>query len=234
MKRILCVCAVPVVEASEQSHESERTMIELGFAVSDPYLSHAIPIFPATTITTTTTTLRTDQNDATSVVEPTVSLDAMLASIGYRDIGALAVASPLHPDSHDSNGGMGNVHDTILSPAELLTRFPMLWRDFAGQDHEGSDDESEQDKSSSTNDSKICVVDKRISFGEAVKRKQENPAMWDEIDLQPEEGEDDVVMNNHDNTIVAMPSVIAPGVHAAIGLNLLLWDETGGWSNTFG
>jgi RNase H-fold protein (predicted Holliday junction resolvase) len=59
----------------------------------------------------------------------------------------------------------------------------------------------------------ICTIDEQLSLEEALRRKETEWEMWEEID-DPGDGE--------------------ASTEAAVALNAWLWEHCGGWRNTFG
>jgi RNase H-fold protein (predicted Holliday junction resolvase) len=63
------------------------------------------------------------------------------------------------------------------------------------------------------NVSLVCTIDEQLSLEEALRRKETEWEMWEEIE-DPGDGE--------------------ASTQAAVALNAWLWEHCGGWRNTFG
>jgi RNase H-fold protein (predicted Holliday junction resolvase) len=64
----------------------------------------------------------------------------------------------------------------------------------------------------------LYSIDKRYTLAQAREAAQNDPWMWEEIDLEEyEDGSDS-----------------SPSIEAGVALNFFLWEHTEGWQNTFG
>lgn len=79
-----------------------------------------------------------------------------------------------------------------------------------------------------------CKIDHQASLADALERKQSEWEMWEEIELPEENEEDGKPKHLGEENSHETDSEIEPSIQAAVALIFFLWEECGGWRNTFG
>ena len=199
MKRILCMCPVPKSFTDDAHH------FEIGFAVSDPYLAYAIPIYPVQGLTAFELHVSGPKRDEipegiqqqqqitwTNLPE---TQDKLLNSLGYRDLGAVALALPMKTNEFDkfnqTEHYLNNVRDSMRQ----------IVRNYQG------DEETRPFNL-------LCYVEDRLTVEEAKERAKNEPEIWEEVQFE---------------------SKHVPSMNACVALNSFLYRHNGGgWPNTFG
>lgn len=119
MKRILCLCPVPISSYNKDTKQerdtstfiqtrskSDKFHMNIGFAVSDPYLGYAIPVQteipPAASISI-------DTNDKVSFQSFPKSTEHLSECIDYHDIGSVVIGLPLYNEQDDMNKDMAKM-----------------------------------------------------------------------------------------------------------------------------
>lgn len=215
MKRILCLCPVAGIPSDS------KIVVDIGMAVSDPYLAHAISI-PASSIPTidkltagkemsssvysfrSLSNIREESWLQSTAVRPGQFWDRFC---GHSDIGAVAFALPM------INNARTNFDDEAVRQIREELRFIIedSYASCVGNEYHSHDEVSK----------KLflqCEIDDRLTEQEAAQKAEEEPAMWDEIE--------DILVNEG--------NFLDPSTHASVALNEFLWRHTGGWPNTFG
>ncbi|GFH59915.1 hypothetical protein CTEN210_16391 [Chaetoceros tenuissimus] len=209
MKRILCLCPVPISSCNEDTKQkrdtstpiqtwskSDKFHMNIGFAVSDPYLGYAIPV----QTDKFTPLISIDANGKVSFQSFPESIEHLSECIDYHDIGSVIIGLPLYNGQDDMNKDIAKMQkvqhvlhqelETIISKQESRTELTH----------------------SRIND--VLSIHDRSSYTKVLEMAIEEPEMWEEIAKK-------------------MNGVIEPEVHAAAVLNVFLWNHTGGWRNTF-
>lgn len=231
LKRILCLCPVPVPNdqkdgSPNNSNEYER--LSIGMAISDPYLSYAIPIEPSTTDafskdrisyhsplsipkeSGTTSTL--GKKRARPIIWeglPKTS-EEFLDQVGYRDVGALVFSLPLKRRSMVLSTG-SDCEDTKMKA--IRKSINCMVQNLRNGIEDVECHRQNQRECRSFLDLQCFVEDQLTALNEARAMAAEEPEMWEEISLGEEP--------------------ISPDMQAATALNAFLWKHTGGWRNTF-
>ena len=211
LKRIICLCPVPITNDRDCINNSEYDKFSIGMAVSDPYLAYGIPLESANKYALTISDVFGNAMDDLHGQHIHTAWDGLPKSteefanqVGYNDIGASIVTFPLNRDFSKSalcdidDIKMDQIHNAIKCKlGNLMKKKNNLKRIPAHTDHE-------------------CVlVQHRLDIDKARDMAIEEPEMWDEISL-----DDDCLQTE-------------PNMHAAASLNTFLWEHTGGWRNTF-
>ena len=108
-----------------------------------------------------------------------LSAETLLDDIGYRDIGAVALALPMKKDRADD----GLDDEKVLAVRESLRR--ISWT---------------QDRHFGL----ACYIEDRLTIQEAQKMADNEPAMWEDIELSSQD---------------------SPTTHACVALNSFLWEH---------
>lgn len=211
MKRVLCLCPV-----AKSGKSGSKVMVDVGMAVSDPYLAHAIPVRVSSKkslgkimrIEPFTTSVCSFQSLGNIAGEEWPG-NAKLRSVqywdrlcGYSDIGAVAFALPMMSSRFSD--------DTVLR--KIREELKVVIKDSYNSRVVGSSPDS------STKSFLQCDIDDRLTEKDATKKSEEEPSMWEEIEY---------FMNKDKLSLQA-------STHASVALNEFLWRHTGGWPNTFG
>lgn len=201
MKRILCMCPVPKSFTDDADH------FDIGFAVSDPYLAYAIPIYPVQGRTAFELHVsRPKRDEITEGIQQQQQItwtnlpetqDKLLTSLGYRDLGAVALALPMKTNEFDKfrqtfDGlHLNNVRDSMRR----------IVRNYQG------DEETRPFNL-------LCYVEDRLTVEEAKERAKNEPEIWEEVQFE---------------------SKHVSSMNACVALNSFLYRHNGGgWPNTFG
>jgi RNase H-fold protein (predicted Holliday junction resolvase) len=163
MKRILCLCPVPVrvhVEEADSadtctSIDVEVTRYSLGVAMSDPYLSFASPVSLEVPIFL----------QAGSVNNMPESTAAFADSIGLNDFGAITLALPLKFENYRDASNLIEARESILERMQ----------GYRGDCSHDSDEKRF---------GLISYIDERLTIDQAIEMASEEPDMWDSIDLE--------------------------------------------------
>ena len=181
MKRILCLCPV------QTSTPKENVAVQVGMALSDPYLARASPLGQwkiQGPLSNPHDTFPSNISEWKKELEE------------YPDIGAIAIAMPMRVEESQLQT------DTLLWKNYILQE--ILQKRYLSEDPHFS------------GNGLVCEINHQLSWTQAKKLAEEDPDMWEEMDLETKENQ------------------IQPAVHAYVALNHFLWQHTGGWQNTFG
>jgi RNase H-fold protein (predicted Holliday junction resolvase) len=159
------MCPVPKAFTETDHH------YEIGFAVSDPYLAHANPIDLSTLdckfeLHVSRSRSQGESSKHSHAVWSSLppSAETLLEEIGYRDIGAVALAFPMKPTP--SMSGYGGFGDEPLSTARDAMR-----RILSTYDKERQFE-------------LVCCIQERLTIQEAQEMAENEPAMWEDIELK--------------------------------------------------
>lgn len=211
MKRILCLCPVPISSYNKDTKQerdtstsiqtwskSDKFYMNIGFAVSDPYLGYAIPV----QTDKFTPSISMDANGKVSFQSFPKSIKHLSESIDYHDIGSVIIGFPLYNEQDDMNKDMAKMQEEVQHV--LHQKLETLI----------SKQESEIELNHSRIKDVLSIHD-RSSYTIALEMAMDEPEMWEESCFEQMDG------------------VIEPEVHAAAVLNVFLWNHIGGWRNTF-
>ena len=207
MKRILCLCPVPISSYNKDTKQktdtptsiqtrskSDKFHMNIGFAVSDPYLGYSIPVQTEKF----TPSISIDINDKVSFQSFPKSIKRLSECIDYHDIGSVVIGLPLYNEQDDMNKDMAElqkVQHVLHQKLETLI----------------SKQESEIELTR-TRIKDVLSIHDRSSYSKVLEMAMEEPELWEEIQMN---------------------GVFEPEVHVAAILNVFLWNHTGGWRNTF-
>jgi RNase H-fold protein (predicted Holliday junction resolvase) len=199
MKRILCMCPVPMSFTDDTDH------FDIGFAVSDPYLAYAVPIYPeegtrffelhVSRPETIEKSAKGERQQITWTTLPETS-QALMESIGYSDLGGVALALPMKTQKFDQ---CRNTFDGLhLNGVRDSMR--QIVRNYQGKDIRQFNLQ--------------CYVQDRLTWEEAKEMAKNEPEIWEEVDFE---------------------SKHVASLNACVALNSFLYRHNGGgWPNTFG
>jgi hypothetical protein len=161
MKRILCMCPVPKAFTKDADH------YEIGFAVSDPYLARANPIDLFTPKFELHLSKTQEKESSQHFVWSSLpqSAETLLEDIGYRDIGAVALALPMKTSTSIYHSIYGAFDDE-----QVFTARESMRRILQAYDEEGPF-------------AHACYIQERLTMQEAEEMAENEPAMWEDIEL---------------------------------------------------
>mmetsp|Transcript_8660 Transcript_8660/g.10930 ORF Transcript_8660/g.10930 Transcript_8660/m.10930 type:complete len:271 (-) Transcript_8660:498-1310(-) len=250
MKRILCIC--PVFLSDEDPcnnfHKDEEEFIKdyerfsISIAVSDPYLSYAIPIvmdnnnLPEWSNKSfyvkrkLNSCIDNGKDFIWKNLPPTGT--EFLAQVGqneYTDIGGITLGSPIkynHDDKYDGDNNNERMRKIQVAMKGILESFNNV------------DSENNKSKTKSMVLPRKpgpfhlqCLMSNQLKLDDIKKMALDEPEMWEEIDIE-------LFFNNCqnddlENKIKSTKDTAHVSIHAACALNAFLWKHTGGWRNTF-
>lgn len=169
MKRILCMCPVPMSCTDDTDH------FEIGFAVSDPYLAYALPIhleegnrpyeLHVPRPETIGTPAKAERQTITWTTLPETSQELM-ESLGYSDVGGVALALPMKTQRLDQLRKI--FHDLHLNGVRDSIR--QIVRNYQGEDTRRFNLQ--------------CYVQDRLTWEEAKEMAKNEPEIWEEVDFE--------------------------------------------------
>ena len=164
MKRILCLCPVPIRynyncnEDTIQKRGASKIHMNIGVAVSDPYLGYAIPVQTHSFIAS----ISFGANDKVSFQSFPESIEHLSECIDYHDIGSVVIGLPLYNGQDDMNKDMvemQNVQQTLHQKFEQNSQFTLT--------HSRIKD--------------VLSIHDRTSYTKVLEMAMEEPEMWEEI-----------------------------------------------------
>eukprot|EP00551_Chaetoceros_affinis_P012408 CAMPEP_0203675412 /NCGR_PEP_ID=MMETSP0090-20130426/20279_1 /ASSEMBLY_ACC=CAM_ASM_001088 /TAXON_ID=426623 /ORGANISM="Chaetoceros affinis, Strain CCMP159" /LENGTH=264 /DNA_ID=CAMNT_0050541599 /DNA_START=76 /DNA_END=867 /DNA_ORIENTATION=+ len=228
MKRIICFCPVLLdmddkcCDEKIPSGTNNFEVYSISAAISDPYLSFATPLKSKGAATRwMDRSLYIPKDFSTSTggegksKQPVFwrnlpqSQDELLMQVGeeYNDIGGVVFGLPIKL-THDSNNvNIKDVRDVLRNELGNLQTLHSSNKNC--------------NRSLSLRPFNLqCQIDDQVTLDEALKRANEQPEMWEELNLssflEPDLGRS----RNH-------PKCVSN--HAAAALNTFLWEVSGGW-----
>jgi hypothetical protein len=133
----------------------------------------------------------------------------------YNDIGAIIFGLPIRfgDGGDEDNVNMKKLRDSLWSTIDKL------------QIHDNLNGNITDNFSSFMSPFGLqCYVEDQLTIDEAMKMANEEPEMWEEIDLYCFVNNDPTIEGDESKSI---------STNAAAVLNAFLWKHTGGWRNTF-
>ena len=258
LKRILFVCPVAVTPFPNQFNPkdgknydisnnnacidsimttSEEMMYSISMAISDPYLSYAIPINMEMkdVVCWSDSSLSGLQKYTNEHISNMLLGEEIFDAHCYTDIGGIVFGLPMKSSYFDGDDDDVYNNDQRIKNTEefkIITKLKNI-RDLLGNNYfiQSQSHNNPTEISLSISERKHsntvlqCYVDNQLSLDEAIKMANEEPEMWEEITDQG------YSMMSTMSKVSNDPSFLP--IHAAVGLNAFLWQHTGGWRNTF-
>eukprot|EP00557_Chaetoceros_sp_GSL56_P005007 CAMPEP_0176496236 /NCGR_PEP_ID=MMETSP0200_2-20121128/11088_1 /TAXON_ID=947934 /ORGANISM="Chaetoceros sp., Strain GSL56" /LENGTH=263 /DNA_ID=CAMNT_0017894179 /DNA_START=466 /DNA_END=1257 /DNA_ORIENTATION=- len=262
MKRILCLCPVPIAcsttttfpteqqqQQQQQGGEYHNEKYSIGMAISDPYLAYAIPIQPQTMTTSSYEVIlqqrKTNYHDYNeSWPIPSYkqqgfpnTLQELMYQCGYMDIGAIILGRPLLTldDCTTNNHDPQPQQQQQQQQQQQVDENVKIVHDIMYSHFNNLLVSSQKDNKYSGTIPKMAALQGCFKLEED-DEQHDLVTLQDARNMAMEEPEmwEEIPLSWSDQDEQDESGIIVPAeIHAAVKLNVFLWRYTGGWRNTF-